>query len=53
MADRITLEVARYRPEREAEPVMQSYEVPLRPDWVVLDGLNHIKDQLDLSLIDI
>jgi succinate dehydrogenase iron-sulfur subunit len=50
MADQITLEVARYRPERETEPVMQAYEVPLRPDWVVLDGLNHIKDQLDGTL---
>jgi fumarate reductase iron-sulfur subunit len=50
MADQITLEVARYRPERETEPVMQAYEVPLRTDWVVLDGLNHIKDQLDGTL---
>jgi fumarate reductase iron-sulfur subunit len=50
MADQITLEVARYRPELETEPVMQAYEVPLRPDWVVLDGLNHIKDQLDGTL---
>jgi fumarate reductase iron-sulfur subunit len=50
MADRITLEVARYRPEREAEPVMQAYEVPLRPDWAILDGLNYIKDRLDGTL---
>jgi fumarate reductase iron-sulfur subunit len=50
MADRITLEVARYRPELETEPVMQSYEVPLRPDWAILDGLNHIKDHLDGTL---
>jgi succinate dehydrogenase iron-sulfur subunit len=50
MADQITLEVARYRPERETEPVMQAYEVPLRPDWAILDGLNHIKDHLDGTL---
>jgi fumarate reductase iron-sulfur subunit len=50
MADRITLQVARYRPEAEAEPTSQEYEVPLRNDWVVLDGLNYIKDQLDGSL---
>ncbi|WP_328991094.1 succinate dehydrogenase/fumarate reductase iron-sulfur subunit [Kribbella sp. NBC_01245] len=50
MADRITLEVARYRPELETEPVLQSYEVPLRPDWAILDGLNHIKDHLDGTL---
>ena len=50
MADRITLQVARYRPEQEAEPTFQEYEVPLRADWVVLDGLNYVKDQLDGTL---
>jgi fumarate reductase iron-sulfur subunit len=50
MADRITLEVARYRPEQDTEPVMQSYEVPLRKDWAILDGLNHVKDNLDGTL---
>lgn len=47
LVDRITLQVARYRPDREAEPVSQAYEVPLRQDWTVLDGLNYIKDDLD------
>ncbi|MCP2279619.1 fumarate reductase iron-sulfur subunit [Nocardia amikacinitolerans] len=47
MVDRITLQVARYRPDRENEPVPQSYEVPLRKEWTVLDGLNYIKDYLD------
>jgi fumarate reductase iron-sulfur subunit len=47
-ADRITMRVARYRPdEEEAAPTFQDYEVPLRKDWVVLDGLNYIKDELD------
>ena len=50
MADRITLQLARYRPEEEAEPTFQEYEVPCRKEWVVLDGLNHIKDQLDGTL---
>src|SRR5262245_47003935 len=50
MAETITLEIARYRPEQEAEPTFQSYEVPLRKDWVVLDALNYIKDRLDGSL---
>src|SRR5687768_14857905 len=50
MGDRIALHVTRYRPEEEAEPTFQEYEVPLRPDWVVLDGLNYVKDQLDGSL---
>jgi fumarate reductase iron-sulfur subunit len=50
MADRITLQVTRYHPERDTAPTVQSYEVPLRREWVVLDGLNHIKDQVDGTL---
>jgi fumarate reductase iron-sulfur subunit len=50
MADTITLIVTRYRPDTEAEPTVARYEVPLRNDWAVLDGLNHVKDQLDGSL---
>jgi fumarate reductase iron-sulfur subunit len=50
MADRITLRVARYRPEQETAPTFDEYEVPLRKDWAVLDGLNYIKDELDGTL---
>src|SRR2546422_4921290 len=50
MAETITLEVARYRPEQETEPTFESFEAPFRNDWVVLDALNYIKDQLDGSL---
>jgi fumarate reductase iron-sulfur subunit len=50
MADHITLEVTRYRPERETEPTVQVYDVPVRKEWSVLDALNHVKDQLDGSL---
>jgi fumarate reductase iron-sulfur subunit len=50
MKDRITLQVVRYRPEQETEPTVQDYEVPLRKDWVVLDGLNYVKDRLDGTL---
>ncbi len=50
MADTIILEVERFHPERDTEPSYQSFEVPLRDDWMVLDALNHIKDQLDGSL---
>jgi len=46
----VALEVARYRPEREAEPTFETYEVPLRRDWVVLDALNYVKDSLDGTL---
>ncbi|HWQ33650.1 MAG TPA: succinate dehydrogenase/fumarate reductase iron-sulfur subunit [Blastocatellia bacterium] len=50
MAETITLEVARYRPEEEEEPSFQQYEVPFSKDWVVLDALNYIKDRIDGSL---
>ena len=50
MPDTITVEVARYQPDVQAEPTLQAYEVPLRDEWAVLDGLNHIKDHLDGSL---
>ncbi|MGW0805362.1 succinate dehydrogenase iron-sulfur subunit [Nonomuraea sp. NPDC002799] len=46
----IRMEVARYRPGEDEEPVFEGYDVPLMTDWAVLDGLNHIKDQLDGSL---
>ncbi|MFC5995717.1 succinate dehydrogenase/fumarate reductase iron-sulfur subunit [Pseudonocardia hispaniensis] len=50
MPDTITLEVARYRPGTDASPRVQEYEVPLREEWAVLDGLNYIKDRLDGTL---
>ena len=42
MADQITLQVARYRPEQESKPTFDEYEVPLRDEWAVLDGLTNI-----------
>jgi succinate dehydrogenase iron-sulfur subunit len=50
MSDTIRLEVLRYHPETDTEPHFQSYTVPYREDWVVLDALNHIKDHLDGTL---
>jgi fumarate reductase iron-sulfur subunit len=50
MPSTVALAVARYRPETEAVPTLQTYEVPFRKDWVVLDALTHIKDTLDGSL---
>ena len=50
MSKRIKLHVARYRPEQESESVFEEYEVPCPSDWVVLDGLNYVKDQLDGTL---
>jgi succinate dehydrogenase iron-sulfur subunit len=50
MAKHITLQVARYRPEEQSDITFDEHEVPCPKDWVVLDGLNHIKDRLDGSL---
>jgi len=50
MPDNITLEVFRYNPDTEEAPSYQSYEVPLKKDWVILDALNHIKDNIDGGL---
>ena len=46
----IELEVLRYNPETDSEPHWQRYSVPRNNDWVVLDALNHIKDNLDPTL---
>jgi fumarate reductase iron-sulfur subunit len=50
MSSTIAVSVARYRPEQESEPTVQTYEVPYRDDWVVLDALNYIKDRQDGTL---
>jgi fumarate reductase iron-sulfur subunit len=44
------LEVLRYNPETDSKPYFQRYSVPYQEDWVVLDALNHIKDNLDTTL---
>lgn len=49
-AKHIEIQVLRYRPEQEAEPVWQSYRVPYTNDMSVLQGLQHIKDDIDGSL---
>ena len=50
MASHIRLQVARYRPERDSEITFDEHDVPCPKDWVVLDGLNHIKDRIDGTL---
>jgi fumarate reductase iron-sulfur subunit len=46
----VELEVLRYRPEVESRPAWQRYRVPFHQEWMVLDALQHIKDQLDGTL---
>ena len=50
MADSIRLEVSRFRPDTDAEPHPQEYDVPLRKEWTILDGLNHVKNEVDTTL---
>jgi succinate dehydrogenase/fumarate reductase-like Fe-S protein len=49
-APTVTLEVARYQPGRDERPTFERYDVPNRPEWVVLDALNYLKDQVDGTL---
>lgn len=46
----IELEVFRYQPEKASAPSFDTFTVPLHDEWVILDALNHIKDELDGSL---
>jgi fumarate reductase iron-sulfur subunit len=48
--EHVTLDVFRYRPEEETEPTFETFRVPYRDEWMVLDALNHIKDELDGTL---
>lgn len=50
MPSTIALRVTRYRPEQDPAPTTETYEVPFREDWVVLDALNYVKDQMDGTL---
>jgi fumarate reductase iron-sulfur subunit len=45
-----TFVVTRFDPDRDQEPRTESYEIPVRDDWKVLDALNHIKDHVDPTL---
>ena len=46
----IELEILRYDPEQDDAPHFQTYTVPYREDWVVLDAINYVKAELDRTL---
>jgi fumarate reductase iron-sulfur subunit len=46
----VHLEVLRYNPETDTEPHFQRYEVMCKEEWVVLDALNAIKENIDPTL---
>jgi fumarate reductase iron-sulfur subunit len=45
-----TIVVTRFDPDRDEAPRQQRYEIPVEPDWKVLDALNYIKDHVDGTL---
>jgi fumarate reductase iron-sulfur subunit len=44
------LEILRYRPEQDEKPSFQTYVIPFKQQWVVLDAINYIKDNIDGSV---
>lgn len=50
MSETFKLEVLRYDPEKDSAPHFQTFDVPYDDDWVVLDALNWVKDNVDGSL---
>ena len=49
-APKKTLVVTRFDPDRDTAPRTQRYEIPVHEDWMVLDALNFIKDEVDGTL---
>ena len=46
----IELQVARYRPDKDCRArAGRSTTYPLRKEWTVLDGLNHVKNEVDTT----
>ncbi|MCG9632663.1 succinate dehydrogenase/fumarate reductase iron-sulfur subunit [Vibrio sp. Isolate30] len=44
------VDILRYDPEKDAEPYMQTFEVPFDETMSVLDAIGYIKDNLDKDL---
>ncbi|HEY8761075.1 MAG TPA: 2Fe-2S iron-sulfur cluster-binding protein, partial [Candidatus Dormibacteraeota bacterium] len=50
MPEFVDVTVQRFNPETDDKPRYETYQVPYRADWVVLDAILYIKDQLDATL---
>jgi fumarate reductase iron-sulfur subunit len=50
MSEKKTFRITRFDPDQDEAPRTQTYEIPVDPDWKVLDALNFIKDEIDGSL---
>ena len=44
------LEILRYDPDKDSEPYFATYEVPFHDDWVILDAINYVKENLDRTV---
>ncbi len=50
MEKTMKLDIFRYRPDDGSGSKFQTYEVPFEEEWVVLDAVNYIKDEIDGTL---
>lgn len=46
----LEVEILRYDPDIDEAPYYQSYKVPCQEEWVILDAVNYIKDNIDRTL---
>ena len=46
----IEVEILRYDPDKDEAPYYETYKVPCEEEWVVLDAVNYIKDNIDRTL---
>ena len=46
----IEIEILRYDPDKDEVPYFQTYQVPCQEEWVILDAVNYIKDNIDRTL---
>jgi len=46
----LELEILRYDPEKDQEPRFQTYSVTCKEEWMILDAINHVKEQVDTTL---
>ena len=50
--NRVSFEITRFDPDRDEVPKQQTYEIPVEPDWKVLDAINYIKENPFLQMSD-
>ena len=45
-----TFVITRFDPDKDEVPKTQEYEIPVQPDWKILDAINFIKDEVDPTI---